>query len=320
MAVQLSFTAPFFMFAGIAAASLVGMFLVMPESRYDRRGNDRLPKVRLADYAAFRKTVGSTGEYEPWTLARQIKPWASRISGHKEHSVWWFFKRMAVYTLSPAMWWNAGINTIMCGSLLAASTYYASILVTPPWSWAPQNVALINVGPCLMAFVNWICLGWGNDKIVVWLAKRENGISRPEHRLVVLTLPIITGIISSIGFGALAQNYIVTNPGGDQPHWFSMVFIMSLYYQSFCGILEASLIYLANVTAAEDSLAVMTVVAVIRDTVSFGMGYGIVDFSTRLGFLTSFSIYGMLTGVIGLFGIPIYIYGEKIRQKIGLAV
>lgn len=173
----------------------------------------------------------------------------------------------------------------------------------------------------LCDIVNWFCLGWGNDKVLLWQAKRNGGVTRVEHRLVVLAVPVITGVASSIGFGGIAQNYFITNPGSEgQPHWFSIVFTMAMYFQSFCGIIEGTLIYMANSVSAEDSLAVMTLVAVLRDLISFGMGYGIVDFSSRYGFLTSFGIYGLLTGVIGLLGIPVYIYGERIRKVTGLAV
>lgn len=171
-----------------------------------------------------------------------------------------------------------------------------------------------------MAGVNWFILGWGNDKVVVWLAKRNNGISQPEHRLIVLAIPIITGFISSIAFGFIGQDYLYSNPGGDQPHWFSLVFVYSLYFQSFGGIVEATLIYLANTTSAEDSLAVMTLVAVIRDTVSFGMGYGIVDFANNVGFATSFGIYALMTGILGLLGVPVYLYGARLRHWIGVSV
>jgi hypothetical protein len=194
------------------------------------------------------------------------------------------------------------------------------MLVEPPWSWQPQNVGLINIGPALMAPVNWFLLGWGNDKVMVWLAKRNNGISQPEHRLAVLVIPIVTGFVSSIAFGFLGQNYLYTNPGGDQPHWFSLVFIYALYFQSFGGIIEATLIYLANTTSAEDSLAVMTLVAVIRDTVSFGMGYGIVKFSHNVGFAASFGMYALMTGIVGLLGIPVYLYGAMFRHKLGVSV
>lgn len=118
MAIKVGFQGPFFMFTGIAAATLVGLFFVMPESRYDREDNHLLPRVKVSDYPAFRKAVGTgsaDGEFKEWTLRRQVKPWSTKVKGSKHHSVFWFFKRMSVYLLSPAMWWNAGINTIMCG-------------------------------------------------------------------------------------------------------------------------------------------------------------------------------------------------------------
>lgn len=153
MAITIGFKTPFLMFAGVAAATLVGFFFFLPETRYLRDENYDLPRVRLDEFPAFRRRVaaGVSGQYEPFTVKKQLKPWASKISGSDTNSVRWFFKRMGKHSLSPIMWWTVGINTIMCGSLLAASTYYAIMLVSPPWSWAPQNVGLINLGPAVAA-------------------------------------------------------------------------------------------------------------------------------------------------------------------------
>lgn len=120
MAITTSFKAPFYMFAAISAFTLVGMFLFMPETRFDREENELLPRVKVTDFPEFRRNLGAhnAGEGQDsttFTLAKQLKPWATKERGRKDHSVVHFFKRMTVYLLSPTMWWNAGLNTIMCG-------------------------------------------------------------------------------------------------------------------------------------------------------------------------------------------------------------
>lgn len=165
------------------------------------------------------------------------------------------------------------------------------------------------------AIVNWIILGWGNDALAIYLAKRNKGISVPEHRLFLLSIPILIGFLSNIGFGVLAQRYLITDVGGSQPHWFSLVFLFALFYMAFGGVLEVSYTYLAAMTEQSSSLAAMTVVSVLRDLISFGMSYGVNDFALKCGYLTSFSVYGMLVMVFGLFVIPIYMYGDFLRKN-----
>lgn len=150
------------------------------------------------------------------------------------------------------------------------------------------------------------------------MAKRNGGISIPEHRLLTLIFPVLFGIAANLGFGALAQQYIVTDPGGSQPHWFSLVFIFAIFYMSFGGILEVTYTYLAATTEPSRSLAAMTVVSVIRDLVSFGMSYGVVGFTASVGYFTSFGVYGALVGIFGLLTIPVYMYNRKKQVGLGL--
>jgi hypothetical protein len=162
--------------------------------------------------------------------------------------------------------------------------------------------------------VNIFLLGVGSDWSTLKLAKRNKGIARPEHRLLMLAIPVLIGFAANIGFGALAQRYFVTDPGGSQPHWMSLVVIFALQYMSFGGILEVSYTYMASVNNPAQGLEAMTAVSLIRDLTSFGMSYGVVGFAEASGYLVSFSVYGALIAGFGSFGIVVYIYGDKMRS------
>lgn len=148
----------------------------------------------------------------------------------------------------------------------------------------------------------------------MFLAKRNNGTTRPEHRLVTLVIPIVIAVAANIGFGALAQSYFVTNPGGSQPHWFSLVFIFGLQYMAFGGILEVTYTYMASVTSSAHSLEAMTAVSLIRDLTSFGMSYGVVGFINETSYLTSFSVYASIIGFFGVCGALVYVFAGQLRR------
>lgn len=154
--------------------------------------------------------------------------------------------------------------------------------------------------------------------MAIRLAKKHNGVTIPEHRLLALIIPVVIGFAANIGFGELSEKYFVTNPGGSQPHWFSLVFVFALFYMSFGGILEVTFTYLGARIQPTDSLAAMTVVAVVRDLVSFGMSYGVTDFALDVGYLTSFGVYGMLVGFFGLLTIPVYLINMRRNTSIVL--
>lgn len=48
--------------------------------------------------------------------------------------------------------------------------------------------------------------GWCADKINVWLARRNNGVHKPEHHLLHLIVPTISGIIGIVTIAVCAQH------------------------------------------------------------------------------------------------------------------
>ncbi|RAH81586.1 hypothetical protein BO86DRAFT_95146 [Aspergillus japonicus CBS 114.51] len=74
-------------------------------------------------------------------------------------------------------------------------------------------------------------------------------------------------------------------------------------------------IYLAGTNNLTHGLALMTIIGLIRDLGSFSMGYGIVPFVERCGFLTSFGFYAGLHGFVGLGAVLLYVFSDKLRAS-----
>ncbi|KIM93414.1 hypothetical protein OIDMADRAFT_74174, partial [Oidiodendron maius Zn] len=312
MAVSTGFKWPFALFSCISAGTFIGLFIFMPETRYEQRSEQDDIEITLKEHTAIRKELNSTGEFPHFGLKRQMSLWVGKGSG-PDRDFFLIFRHMGTMLLHPVIWWSALLNAVITGALIAFTTIYAEMLVAPPWSWPATNVGLVNIGAIAAALVNWILLGWGNDKLIVYLAKRNKGVSAPEHRLLLLSIPIATGLAANVGFGVIAQRYLITDPGGSQPHWFGLAFILAIFYMAFGGILEVTYTYLASMTEPSHSLAAMTTVSVIRDMISFGMSYGVNNFAVKCGYLTSFGVYGMLVAVFGVMGVPVYFYGKVLR-------
>ena len=55
----------------------------------------------------------------------------------------------------------------------------------------------------------------------------------------------------------------------------------------------------------------------MRGIISFGTSYGTAPFIASHGYDGAFGTFGALTAAMGLLGIPIYIWGKKIRHITG---
>lgn len=152
---------------------------------------------------------------------------------------------------------------------------------------------------------NWIFLGYGSDKLLVYMARHNGGKTKAQHRLIMLVFPVCFGTAGLIGFGGLTERYFDPNQH-HQPHWFSLVVIHCLILMAYAGTLEVTFTYMISQTSTADALAAMTLVAIIRGDASFGMSYGVTGFVAQCGYLVSFGVYGALVGVFGLMGVGVY--------------
>lgn len=102
----------------------------------------------------------------------------------------------------------------------------------------------------------------------------------------------------------------------DKYHWFAIVFANAAYYFCFVGANIAGITYLLDSYPTRAG-PVLVVITAFRGFVSFGTSYGVAKFIETAGYDGSFGTYGGLTVLFGLLGIPVFIYGKKIRQFTG---
>ncbi|KAJ5752129.1 hypothetical protein N7520_009046 [Penicillium odoratum] len=301
MSTSPSYKGPYWLFTGLTALCMLGFFFFLPEVRFDRSvhaENDTHVPITAAQHQELKKRLASQNK----SSLSGLTFWSGRSNG-PEGDFFLIYKRMARLLRNPAIWWNGLMNAIITGGMVAYTTYFANLLFAPPWSWKSENIGLINLAGVPVAAVNWVLFGWLNDRILIALAKRNNGLSVPEHRLIMLVVPVAIAFAAYIGFGALAQHYFGAASGAWQPNWFVLVVLQFLILMAFSGTLEVTYTYMISTTDPTDSLAAATVVSILRGDVSFGMSHGSTAFVMRCGYLTTFSVYAMLTAVFGAMGV-----------------
>ena len=75
------------------------------------------------------------------------------------------------------------VLSITLGCVIAALLNYNAALERN-YHWPAENIGIINVAPIPASFLAIIVVGWGSDRTTVFMAKRNNGIAIPEHRLI----------------------------------------------------------------------------------------------------------------------------------------
>ncbi|KAM0440038.1 hypothetical protein ACHAPT_001141 [Fusarium lateritium] len=121
---------------------------------------------------------------------RERLAWVTKTDGTMLHD---FYEPVVVLFTFPAVAYTA----ITYGSLLAwfailistQSTY----LFLPPYNFSAVGVGLMNLAPFVGSIPGVFFGGYLNDKSIVWLSKRNNGIYEPEMRLwLALPMAVIT--------------------------------------------------------------------------------------------------------------------------------
>lgn len=152
-------------------------------------------------------------------------------------------------------------------------------------------------------------LGQGSDWLIKRMAKRNGGLHEPEVRLIPLIIPIIVGTFTAILYGQGAAH-------PEKYHWFIYVWAVAAYYFAFVGANIAAITYLLDSYPARAG-PLLVIVCAFRGILSFGTSYGTAPFIASHGYDGAFGTFGALTGAMGLLGVPIYIYGKKIRHVTG---
>ncbi|KAI1612946.1 MFS transporter [Exophiala viscosa] len=179
------------------------------------------------------------------------------------------------------------------------------ILSAPPYNFSSSMVGLSYVSTCLGVCVGSYVTGRLSDWLTLKLARRNNGIMEPEQRLWPFALCVILVPATLLLWGVGAANHV---------HWSGLVIAMGAL--ACCNVfgITLSVNYLID-TYHEISGDAMTTVIIVRNTMSFAIGYGITPWITNMGVQNCFisaAFVGMAAS--SAFFIMI-IWGKKFREN-----
>lgn len=178
------------------------------------------------------------------------------------------------------------------------------ILSGEPYNFSSSIVGLCYFSPLIGVSLGSLYSGRIGDWLILKLARRKGGIMEPESRLwlFLLSIILIPGGLILWGVGA-AQNI----------HWFGLVFAMGVIAITNSLGLNISVSYCIDCYRELSGETIVTVI-LIRNTMSFAIGYSITPWVTNMGPQNAF-IVAAFAGLAQVLSFLLMIqYGRARRQ------
>ncbi|KAI8417421.1 hypothetical protein FOFC_03734 [Fusarium oxysporum] len=212
---------------------------------------------------------------------------------------------LPLMVLFPNVAWAGfiyGINLCWYNVLNATTS---PILSTSPYNWSTSMVGLMYVGPIIGAALGCLWSGIVADRIALSLARRNNGIREPEHRLWPLALSALLSCVGLIVWGVGADKHIP---------WIGLA--IGLVVLTFSCVTGGSIALSYNVDCFKDiSGDTTTSIIIIRNTLGFAISYGITPWYVNMGLQDCFIMAGLLSlGCTSTFLLMIW-KGKSLRRK-----
>lgn len=152
------------------------------------------------------------------------------------------------------------------------------ILGGSPYNFPSSMVGLSYLSPFLGVAAGSFYSGFIGDRIVLWFARRNKGVQEPEYRLwlFAVSLLLIPGSLMLWGVGA-----------AHHVQWFGLIVAMFFIAASNSIGVQLSVSYCIDSYKDLSGEAMVTVI-IIRNTMSFAIGYGVTPWVTDMGYQNAF--------------------------------
>ncbi|KAL3448953.1 MFS general substrate transporter [Aspergillus insuetus] len=179
------------------------------------------------------------------------------------------------------------------------------ILGSAPYNFSASMVGLSYLACCLGVILGSLFTGRFSDWLTIKLARRNGGIMEAEHRLWPFSLCLILVPGSLLLWGVGAAHGV---------HWFGLLVAMCLLAMTnTCGV-TLSVNYLVD-SYRELSGDAMATVILVRNTMSFAMGYGITPWVQDLGYQNCFISAAFVGLACSLVFLAMVKWGKRFRVQ-----
>ena len=109
--------------------------------------------------------------------------------------------RLIIAVSLPAVLWASLVNAVTIGMVILISTNFSAAF-SATYGFQPYQSGLTYIASIVGPLIAILCGGWITDQIADMLTVKNGGIRTPEMRLPIMIVPLITGPLSCMLYGA----------------------------------------------------------------------------------------------------------------------
>ncbi|UPK94495.1 hypothetical protein LCI18_005430 [Fusarium solani-melongenae] len=213
------------------------------------------------------------------------------------------YQPLVLLTTVPAVAYTALAYGILTAMSDVMSTTLSLYMTKPPYSFAPNEIGLMNLSKLVGSTIGTLIVGPVSDALILRLARRNNGIYEPETRLwsLVPFLPLIPA--GALLFGLGLQNGLA---------WPIIAVALALYKLGMSPVNSITITYLTD--SYQDVIGDALVgVTIIRNTFSTAFIFALDPWIRSVGIQwVLITIVLITTVILSLTGVLIK-YGKAFR-------
>ncbi|RVX66189.1 hypothetical protein B0A52_10081 [Exophiala mesophila] len=308
----------------IGAVTTIYLFFFMEETMFHRTDT-----VEAAMAENFIQTVSSDAEVKGANVkeeAPSTSPAASAmVSVDRDIQPKSYMQRLKCWNLrdpqQPKRFWN---NLMLSLTLIRfPAIFYSGLLIGSILSWfnvvngtlptilgnAPYNfsadmLGVIYVSPVIGVSFGCYFSGWISDKVAVYMARRNNGVYEPEHRLWVGLIPLVLHPVGCILYGVGASHEV---------HWVGVAFGLGIICATLPMGSAVACNYIIDSYKEVAGNGLVTII-LVRNTMGFAFAYAVLPMVTDMGIQNAFILLAFLGAAIWAGCIVMIIWGKKFRK------
>jgi MFS family permease len=307
------------LFTVLNAVLFVLSVVLLTETSYSGRGDSEHspatahPKEDQTDqqHGGLKQQPVATTSFRPALDPETFGPrtWRNDIRLMNRERDWTilleFYKQLLQGLCVPPIAWLLLLNGAYLGIYIFEASTFSAVLLSPPYLLSFEALGYVQAGQIIVCLIFLPLLGYGSDLVIRVMSARNAGTYKPEYRLVMLLVPSVVGIISTIIYGQ----------AGASPHDWSLAAPVITYNASFFAFLGANVV---GITYAVDSFpmraeAFLVVICAGRGIMSFGLSYATLPSIEAIGYDGALNIQGGISGALSLLAVVFYIWGPRIR-------
>lgn len=193
-----------------------------------------------------------------------------------------------------------GSNLVWFNVLNATS----SLILAETYGFSASIVGVCYVSPLIGVAIGAAYTGWVGDNFIIQKARKNSGIMESEHRLWLFVPSLVLIPFALILWGVGSAH---------QVHWFGPIFAMCVIATTNTIGLQLSVAYCIDSYRALSGEAIITVI-LVRNTMSFAIGYGITPWVEDMGLQNCF-ITAAFVGLAQVCTVFLMIkYGKRLRE------